>query len=260
MQVTWLGYLASTGLASMDYVLADRVSIPEEDKRQFVEQVWYLPNSLYCFTAPLSSPSVGQLPALVSSGVTFGSFQRMNKISDATLEAWARILQRVPNARLRLQCKQIADKQLRARFTERLHGFGIPTDRVTLVGPVPDRAAYLACHDQVDIVLDTFPYPGITTTCEALWMGVPTVTLAGNTLLSRQGASLLHCVGLDDWVANDAADYVSRAVRHAGDLEALARLRAGLRDRARTSPLFDATRFARDLELAFQTMWELIAV
>ena len=256
VQVTWLGYLASTGLSSMNYVLADRISLPEENQRQFVEQTWYMPNSLYCFTPPSLSPAVGQLPALLSGGVTFGSFQRMNKISDATLDAWVRVLQRVANARLRIQCKQMADAQLRARFIARLLGFGIPMDRVTLVGPVPDRVAYLACHDHVDIVLDTFPYPGITTTCEALWMGVPTVTLAGNTLLSRQGASLLHCVDLDDWIASDAADYVSRAVRHADDLEVLARLRAGLRDRARTSPLFDAQRFARDLELALHSMWE----
>jgi predicted O-linked N-acetylglucosamine transferase (SPINDLY family) len=260
VQVTWLGYLASTGLASMDYVLADRASVPEDQQWQFVEKVWYMPNSLYCFTPPAVAPPVGPLPAVASGGVTFGSFQRMNKISDESLEAWARILEGVSGARLRLQCKQLGDAQLRAGFVERLRHFGIPIERVELVGPVPDRVAYLAGHAQVDIVLDTFPYPGITTTCEALWMGVPTVTLAGNTLLSRQGASLLSCVDLDDWIAENKADYIERAISHAADLESLSRLRAGLRERARASPLFDAPRFARDFEAALWQMCERAAV
>ncbi len=259
VQVTWLGYLASTGLAAMDYVLVDRVSVPEAHQGQFVEKVWYMPHSLYCFTSPTVAPPVGPLPAIASGSVTFGSFQRMNKISDASLEAWARVLEGAPGSRLRLQCKQMGDAQLRAQFVERLQRFGIPPERVELVGPVPDRVAYLAGHAQVDIVLDTFPYPGITTTCEALWMGVPTVTLAGNTLLSRQGASLLHCVELDDWVAADRADYIARAIAHATDLPALSKLRAGLRERARASPLFDAPRFARDFEAALRGMCESAA-
>ncbi|CAD5373156.1 TPR_REGION domain-containing protein [Rubrivivax sp. A210] len=255
VQVTWLGYLASTGLSSMDYVLADRISLPEASRAQFVEQAWYLPNSLYCFTVPKAAPAVGPSPGLASASVTFGSFQRMNKVSDETLSVWSRVLQAVPGARLRLQNKQLGDPRARPPIAQRLAAFGISAERVIFAGPVPDRAAYLACHDEVDIVLDTFPYPGITTTCEALWMGVPTLTLAGDSLLSSQGASLLHCVGLDDWIAADAEDYVRRAVRHAANREALAQLRAGLRDRARASPLFDAPRFARDLELALHGMW-----
>lgn len=254
VQVTWLGYLASSGVASIDYVLADRVSLPEAHHGHFVERVWYMPNSLYCFTAPPDAPPVGPLPAQGRGHVTFGSFQRMNKVSDATLEAWGRILERVPSARLRLQSKQMAEPAGRAHALERLRRFGVDTERVELAGPVADRTAYLACHDQVDIVLDTFPYPGITTTCEALWMGVPTVTLAGRTLLSRQGASLLHCLDLDDWVAHDVADYVERAARHAGDVAALTALRGGLRERARLSPLFDTDRFARDFETAMHAM------
>ena len=256
VQVTWLGYLASTGLSSMDYVLADRISLPEQARGQFAEKVCYLPNSLYCYTAPAEAPPVAALPALALGTVTFGSFQRMNKVSDETLQAWAEVLRRLPGARLRVQNKQMADARARARLIARLKELGVAAERVDLAGQIQDRTAYLACHEQVDIVLDTFPYPGITTTCEALWMGVPTVCLAGDTLLSRQGASLLHCVGLDDWVATDVADFVSRAVRHAGDIDALAALRAGLRARAEASPLFDAPRFARDLERALHGLWE----
>jgi predicted O-linked N-acetylglucosamine transferase (SPINDLY family) len=254
VQVTWLGYLASSGLAEIDYVLADRVSLPEEHQSHFVEKAWYMPSSLYCFTAPPDAPPVGALPALARGHVTFGSFQRMNKVSDVTLETWSRVLDRVPTARLRLQSKQMGDPVGRAHALERLRRFGVDIERVEMVGPVPDRTAYLACHDHVDIVLDTFPYPGITTTCEALWMGVPTVTLAGNTLLSRQGASLLSCLELGDWVAQDPEDYVSRAAMHASDVAALAMLRSGLRERARLSPLFDTDRFARDFENAMREM------
>jgi predicted O-linked N-acetylglucosamine transferase (SPINDLY family) len=124
-----------------------------------------------------------------------------------------------------------------------------------MVGNVP-REEYLKAHADVDIILDTFPYPGATTTCEALWMGVPTLTLAGDTLVSRQGASLLACAGLDDWIAADEDDYVARAVAHAGDVDRLARLRSALRPAVLASPLFDAPRFARNLEAALHGMWE----
>ncbi len=256
VQVTWLGYLASTGLPSMDYVLADRISLPEQSQGQFAEKVWYLPNSLYCYTAPAEAPPVGASPAAKTGAITFGSFQRMNKVSDEALRAWAEVLRRVPGARLRVQNKQMSDARARAHLLAQLQALGVAAERVELAGQIQDRRAYLACHDHVDIVLDTFPYPGITTTCEALWMGVPTVTLAGDTLLARQGASLLHCLELDDWVAVDGADFVERAVRHAGDITALAALRAGLRARAEASPLFDAPRFARDLGQALRGMWE----
>jgi predicted O-linked N-acetylglucosamine transferase (SPINDLY family) len=139
-------------------------------------------------------------------------------------------------------------------MADRLSRSGIVPERLAMVGVVP-RDEYLATHAGVDIILDTFPYPGATTTCEALWMGVPTLTLAGDTLVSRQGASLLRCVGLDDWVASDVDDYVARALAHAADVDGLAALRSELRQRALASPLFDAARFARNFEAALEGMW-----
>ena len=141
VQVTWLGYLASTGLPSMDYVLADRVSLPEEDQGQFVEQAWYMPNSLYCFTPPSPSPAVGPLPALCSGRVTFGSFQRMNKISDATLEASGPNLQCVPSARLRLQMQADGGSAVAGPVRRAATAVRHPDERVALAGPVPDRVA-----------------------------------------------------------------------------------------------------------------------
>jgi len=156
---------------------------------------------------------------------------------------------------LRWQCHQFKDPALVKQLMPRLRQHGIDPARVALLGSVA-REAYLAAHAEVDMILDTFPYPGGTTTCEALWMGVPTLTLAGDTLLSRQGASLLTAAGLKDWVAASGEDYVDKAIALAGDLVKLAALRAGLREQVLASPLFDAPRFAHNLEQALWGMWQ----
>ena len=257
LQLTWLGYFATTGVPAIDYLLADRVSVPEAQRDRFTETVWYLPDGRMCFTPPaanekfLSTP----LPALRRGGVTFGCFQNLLKVNDVVLAAWGRIFRALPQARLRVQNASMGFADARVHFLERLRRAGIVADSVTLAGHAP-RGEYLLAHAEVDIVLDTFPYCGATTTCEALWMGVPTLTLAGDTLVSRQGASLLASAGLDDWVASDEADYLTRATAFASDLERLARLRAGLREQVLASPLFDARRFARHLEEALRGMWE----
>ena len=141
------------------------------------------------------------------------------------------------------------------QLQEAIIRLGVEPERLMLAAEVAGRENYLAVHAQVDVVLDTYPYPGITTTCEALWMGVPTVTLAGETMLGRIGASLLTCAGLKEWVAYSEEEYVELAVKHASDIEALGRLRAGLREQVRQTPLFDAKRFARQLEEALFGMW-----
>lgn len=257
VQVNWLGYFASTGLPGMDFLLADPVSVPASHHAAFSEQVWYLPDTRLCFTPPAESesPGVAALPASINGCITFGCFQTLSKIGDETLVLWGRVFSVLPQARLRLQNKQMSCSVTREEISKRLAKFGIASERVTLLGPV-SRPEYLAAHAEVDIVLDTFPYPGGTTTCEALWMGVPTLTLAGETMLARQGASLLVAAGLSNWVANNVDEYVAKAVAFSQDLAGLADLRAGLRERVRASPLFDAARFARNLETALFGMWE----
>jgi predicted O-linked N-acetylglucosamine transferase (SPINDLY family) len=257
VQVSWMGYLASSGIPGMDYLLADPVSVQESQREHFTETVWYLPDSLYCFTPPVASARLAptSLPALRNGYITFGCFQNTSKVTDAVLAVWGRILQLLPQARLRLQIKQLKEQDEREHMQQRLARAGVGPERVMMEGTVLSREGYLATHVEVDIILDTFPYPGITTTCEALWMGVPTLTLAGNTLLSRQGASLLTCAGLQDWIASDEQDYVARALAHAADINQLTQLRAGLRQSVLDSPLFDAPRFALSLEDALQDMW-----
>lgn len=257
VQASWLGYFATTGLAEMDYVLADPISAPESNQAYFTEKLWYLPDTRLCFTPPADSAKLAlpPPPSLRNGGViTFGCFQDRAKLNDAVLAAWAKIFHALPQAQLRLQNKQIKDPSVREHLQQRLAAAGIAPERVTVTGAIP-RKDYLAAHAEVDIILDTFPYPGGTTTCEALWMGVPTLTLAGDTMLARQGAGLLVSAGLGDWVATDEKDYAAKAVAHAADLERLAELRAGLRTQLLASPLFDAPRFARNLEAALWGMW-----
>lgn len=259
LQISWLGYWASTGLPTIDYVLADPISVPEADRSHFTEQVVDMPRTRLCFAPPAVALKISVPPAIRQGFLTFGSCQALNKIHDGVLAAWARVLRAVPNARLTIRSHQVvSDETFRTEFSRKLQGAGIDTDRVTLAGPLA-REAYLTSYDQIDIVLDTFPYTGGTTTCEALWMGVPTLTIRGNSMIGRQGASMLECVGLHDWIAEDEDDYVAKATAHASDLAQLQSLRLSLRDRALASPLFDAANFARHWESALQLMWDRTA-
>jgi len=255
VQAAWLGYFATTGVTEIDYLLADPVGVPEAHQEHFTEKIWYLPDTRLCFSPPETDLPVAPLPAQQSGHITFGCFQNMAKVDDVVLATWANILAALPDARLRWQCYQLGDPAVVKQLIPRLQQQGIDPAKVILQNSVA-REAYLAAHSEVDLILDTFPYPGGTTTCEALWMGVPTLTLAGDTLLSRQGASLLTAAGLKDWVATSREEYVDRAIALAGDLPKLATLRAGLRQQVGTSPLFDAPRFARNFEDALWGMWQ----
>lgn len=262
IQATWLGYFSTTGNPAIDYVLADAITVPTNEEAFFVERVWRLPDIRYCFTPPHPAPSVTLLPAKLQGHVTFGCFQTLPKINDRVLRCWAAILKEAPTARLRIQNAEMDTSTTRACLEQRLQTFGFPQERIELVG-AQSRSEYLASYACVDIVLDTFPYPGGTTTAEALWMGVPTLSLAQPGMLGRQGEAMLYAVGLKDWVTCSERDYIDTAVAWANgglDLwESLATLRSKLRERASVSPLFDATRFARHLEDAFQGMCNALA-
>ncbi len=258
VQVSWLGYLASTGVDAIDYVLADPISVPEELRKQFTEKIWYLPETVFCFTPPPEHPllEVTPPPALRNRYVTFGSFQRINKLSEVTLRAWARIFEAIPQAKLLLRNEAMNSAMAREGLLVRLRHAGIDSNRVILGGYVADRNEYLAAYRDVDIVLDTFPHPGATTTCEALWMGVPTITLAGTTMLERIGASMMACAGVADWIASSEAEYVALATNRAVDADSLAQMRCGLRRQVAATPLFDAARFATHLEDALVAIWQ----
>jgi len=230
--------------------------VPPSHQTQFTEHVWYLPDIWLCFTPPALELPVSVLPALRNGYLSFGCFQRLGKISDAALATWGRIFNALPLAQLRIANKQLSSSEAVAQFKQRLQQHGIDLTRVHLQGPASTREAYLARYGEVDIMLDSFPYPGVTTTCEALWMGVPTLTLAGATLLSRQGAGMLIPAGLADWVASTEDEYVEKAIQLGSDLNPLATLRAQLRKQVLNSPVYDAPRFARNFEAALWGMWQ----
>jgi predicted O-linked N-acetylglucosamine transferase (SPINDLY family) len=254
VQVTWLGYFGTTGVLGMDYILVDRWSVPEGEEKQFSEQVWRLPETRLCFTPPQDEVAVGPLPARVAGRITFGYFGSQSKINDGVLDTWAEVLRAVPRSTLLLKAKQLGDAALRGRLLERFARRGVGAERLTLEGLSP-RREYLEAYNRIDIALDTFPFPGGTTTMEGLWMGVPVVGLRGERFLSRQGESLLMNAGLGDWIGADRRGYVELAARMSADLDALARLRSSLRSRLERSPLMDAPRFASHFEAALRGMW-----
>lgn len=257
VQVSWLGYFASTGVAEIDYILADRISVPDDHTEFFTEKICYLPDTRLCLTPPITQREVlvPPLPAQTSGHVTFGSFQARTKINDRVLAVWGQILASIPGSRLRLQIQQMDIAALRDELLQRMSLANIDLARVTITAGLPWEE-YLAAYGNIDIVLDTFPYPGGTTTAEALWMGVPTVTLLGNTMLSRQGGSMLSCLGLTDWIAHSESEYVAIAIRQANDLPGLNLLRVELRERALRSPLFDTQRFAANLQNCFEELFQ----
>lgn len=256
LQITWLGYFASTGVSAIDYVLADEGCVPPGNEAQFSERVWRLPQTRLCFTPPPAdtTPPVEPLPALQRGVITFGCFQRLPKITDDVISLWGEVMERLPGSRLLIQSVQTGRAKAVEQTLARLARVGITADRVMIRGPV-SRDAYLKTYSEIDIVLDTFPFPGGTTTCEALWMGVPTLTLCGETMISRQGETMLRAADLPEWVAVDRGDYVRKGVQLATDIDALVRLRESMRSRVAASALFDVRLFARRLEDALEAIW-----
>ena len=255
IQITWLGYLASTGMLEIDYLIADDWTLPESCASHFTEKVLRLPNSYLCFTPPSRHLHVTPLPASINGYVTFGCFNNLIKMNDDVVAIWARVLTAVPTSKLFLKAKQLIDSTTCQRVMERFALNGVNLNRLILEGPLP-RSNYLTSFHQVDISLDTFPYPGVTTSIDSLWMGVPVLTLAGSSFLSRQGVGLLMNVGLPDWIAVDSKEYVERAVSFASDIPSLVLLRRTLRQRVLSSPLVDAQRFSDSLRGALHTLWE----
>ncbi len=250
LQVKWVGMQNhSTGLAEIDFFLSDRWQTPAGSDHLYTERLLRLPDGYVCYSAPPYAPDVAGLPADAGGGVTFGCFNNLAKITPATIAAWACVLRRVAHSRLLLKTHQFSDRTTADRMRAAFAAHGVDPGRIEARGSSSHRAQ-LGMHHEVDIVLDPFPYSGGLTTCEALWMGVPVVTMPGDTFCSRHSMSHLHNLGLPEWVADDIDGYVELAVSQASDLTALRRLRAELRARMRASPLCDAPRFAANLGAA----------
>lgn len=252
VQAHWLGYAFTTGLPAMDYALWDWTCVPAGDERWFSEKVIRLPIR-WCYAPPAYAPTVKVPP--MGRPVSFGSFNNLTKLAPDVVETWSRILAAVPGARLVLSWMSLADAEERDRVRGLFAGHGVAPGRLTLVGGAPTHAGVLALYHDVDIALDPFPYSGGLTTLEALWMGVPVITLPGSRPVSRQSASLLAALGRGEWIAEDRGSYLGLAVDLAADPATRAAYRRDQRRRMSSSPLCDAPGFARAFAAALRAMW-----
>ena len=256
VQATYLGYPGTSGLSAMDYRITDALADPPGmTEAHHSEQLIRLPACAWCY-GPDTEILPAESPAALRGCVTFGSFNNLAKVNERMLGTWARILEVVPGSRLLLKSAGFLSMDARKRVSAALLSkAGISEERLDIRGPEDNHESHLALYREIDIALDTFPYHGTTTTCEALWMGVPVVTLAGRSHVSRVGVSLLSNAGLPELVAESEEDYVRIAVELAGNAQRLANDRANLRDQMRASRLLDAPAFSRAIEGAFREMW-----
>ena len=255
VQASWIGYSSTTGLTRMDYRITDTISDPvgvTDDL--YTEKLVRLPDTFSCFQPLANSPDVGVLPSTQSGHVTFGSFNNFIKMTQEVLQTWARILQCVPTSTLLLKYRSFEAEKIRTLVLAAFAKHGVLPARIHFLGS-DDYHTHLRAYHQVDIALDTFPHNGDTTTCDALWMGVPVVVNTGVNHVGLMGASRLRSVGLEDLVARDNDHYVDIACALANDVPRLEKLRATLRETMKASPLMDAPRFTRNLEAAYENMW-----
>lgn len=254
VQASWLGYFGTTGVAAMDYVIADGVVLPVGDEAVFTETPVRLASPYLCWSPPAEDVAAGPFPSLGGAPVTFGCFNNRAKVTAEVVAVWAKIMGRVENSRLFLKSWSLGDPGNRAGLIEAFGAHGIAAGRLIFEGLSP-RAEGLEAYNRVDIALDPFPFGGCTTTADTLWMGAPLVACKGTRWSGRMSETILSSVGLHDWVAPDLDAYVEMAVRAANGLAALSDLRAGLRARVAASPFCDGPRFARDIEAAYRAMW-----
>lgn len=252
VQVCYLAYPGTTGLTAIDYRLTDPyLDPPGRDERAIYSERSIHLQTYWCYPEPPAAPKVNPLPALDVGYVTFGCLNSFAKASPLALATWLELLRSIPTAKLLLHCEsEAARRSVSALFA----GGGISPERLTFIGRVP-LADYFRTYQQVDIALDPFPHAGGTTTCDALWMGVPVVTLAGRTALGRGGVSILSNAGLGELIARNREQYVAISRQLAADLPRLATLRSAMRERMLRSPLMDAPPFARSVEAAYRQMW-----
>ncbi|WP_051434564.1 FkbM family methyltransferase [Desulfonatronum lacustre] len=260
IQVNWIGYPNTTGLDAMDYRFVDAVTDPVDEADRFhTEELIRLPHGFLCYRPPISEQElpVAASPFTRNGHVTFGSFNNLAKVSPENIKMWAGVLNALPESKLLLKSLFVADAKAWTNIVARLRDEGVDPKRVGILQRTPSQKDHLSLYNRVDIALDTFPYHGTTTTCEALFMGVPVVTLAGDRHASRVSASLLARIGLDDLVAGSLDEYVRIAVDLAKDTSRLSRLRSEIRPRLNMSPLRDEPEFTRTVEKALRKMWEI---
>jgi predicted O-linked N-acetylglucosamine transferase (SPINDLY family) len=254
VQIAWAGYPDTTGLSQIDYLISDRWQTPLAAQAFFTETILYMPNGYVSYLPPEYAPSVAPSPAARQGFVTFGCCNRLAKINADTVVLWARILRECPGARLVLRSHGLGDESVRKRYAKMFRREGVESSRLDLLDAC-SHEELLAGYAEIDIALDPFPYSGGLTTCEALWMGVPVVTLAGDRMASRHSVSHLNNAGFPEWVAGTPDDYMAVARDLAAGADRVASLRASLRERVRSSPLGNSKLFTHNLLALWRGAW-----
>jgi predicted O-linked N-acetylglucosamine transferase (SPINDLY family) len=253
VQVTMIGYPGTTGLTQMDARIVDHLTDPPEADKWHSERLVRLDGCFLCYRPPEDAPAPVARPT--NTPITFGSFNVLRKLGDHTLQAWAQILHQVPESRLLLKAQGLSQPAAQAAIRDRFKALGIDETRVELIAYTPTLKEHLDLYARMDIALDPLVYNGTTTTCEALWMGVPVLTMRGNAHASRVGTSLLSCIGAPELIAADTADYIARAVALARNPGALDTYRHTLRAKLQSSPACNGPGYARRVEAAFRALW-----
>lgn len=253
VQATYLGYPGSTGVPNMDWLLGDAVVTPEPDDALCSERVWRLPGVVFCYAPEVHYPEPAWQDTWQLRPLTFASFNNVPKLTMRTLALWARVLQAVPDSRLLLKAPSFSDPGAVRLFGDRLERLGVDLTRIEFRGP-SGLTDMMAEYAEVDIALDPLPYNGGTTSLQAMWMGVPVMTLEGQHFVSRMGASFMRAAGLPEWIASNEEAYVQTAVRMASDRAALLQLKRGLRQQLIHRPGWDPVAHTRALEQAFFQM------
>ena len=255
VRATYLGYPDVTGLTAMQYRITDAICDPPGVNLGGLEKLVRIPECWLCYQPDRNAPAVGPLPCDADSRFTFGCLNQYPKISPETVTLWAKILNAIPGARLLLGSRSLGDPRVAASAVSRFHDAGIDPARMELIDYVRPQRAHLNTYNRVDVALDPFPFNGATTTCEALWMGAPVITLKGNSHVSRMGCSLLNAANLRELIAEDESDYVRKAVRLASSRQLLREMRSGMRRRIANSVLCDHVGFTRRFEDVLRIMW-----
>lgn len=256
LQITWIGYLDTTGLKEIDYIIADPFVVDKGQECLFVEKVWKLPNIWNSFSQPNYNVVVGSLPANKNKFITFGSFNHLNKINISVIKLWSTLLKKIPKSKLFLKYRNLNSDYYKKNIISKFFDFGIHQEQLILEGS-SSRENLLKTYNRIDISLDPFPYSGGTTNFESIWMGVPILVLKGKKFISKCGESINHNLEMRDWIAQNEGDFISKAIDICSDYKKLSDLRVSLRFKALDSPLFDNKRFAENFHKALWKMWKI---
>jgi len=255
IQATWLGQ-GSTGIEEIDYFIGSKHITPKEEDNNYVEKIYRLPEISQVFTRPDFDIKTNTLPAIKNNFITFGCANKLSKVNNNVISLWSKILLSIPNSKLILKNKDLDDNQTRKNILNSFKKYNIQEERLLLKGQSKTRKELLSVYNEIDIALDPFPFQGNTSTIEAVWMGVPVITLKGDRYLFHFGESINSNLNMKDWIAENQKEYISKAIKFSQDIDALSKIRINLRKNAEQSPVFDASRFAEHFSQMLWYMWK----